>query len=251
MNKITIVFIGLSCLVLGGLRSFASDVPIPGYSYSVTDIQSQGLNSQALFSSMSTSWMDLKHSVCSNRAYIWSYDLHRKYGLNTGTIFVFFGEKVWERQKKSYWYHAATYIVENGKELVLEGSYPDEVFKPLTVVEWMDNEMEGRVDASRCVELKKSEDQDLTQLFYYHSFLPSNRAHGKDAYHCYYRKVPGYIPYPETVAELELGVEESGEKIDYQLKSYDQGILYQACLDAFSRRGSRRGSANGFCGQYF
>ena len=102
----------LLCLFVGVPKAFSADVGIDGYNYSVTDVKSKGLTAQRLFDSMSTSWMDLEHSVCANRAHVWSYDLHRKYGINTGTIFIFFGAKVWDGQKHSYWYHAGTYVVE-------------------------------------------------------------------------------------------------------------------------------------------
>lgn len=234
------------------VQAESRDIEIPGYHYSVTDIKSKGLTSEKLFSTLSTSWMDLEHSICANRAQVWSYDLKRKYGINTGTVFVFFGKKVWKGRRHKYWYHAGTYVVEDGQELVLEGSYPKEVFKPLTLIEWMDNEMEGVVDASRCVEIKKDEDRDLTEQFYFHAFLPNVRKNGKPAYDCYYRKVPGYIAYPETVAELELGVDEDGNKTDYSLKGYDKPTLLNACVDAFAGRNFlKKTAARSFCNHYY
>ena len=231
------------------------DIEIPGYNYSVTDIKAKGLTAQDLFNSLSRNWMDLEHSVCANRAHVWSYDLHRKYGINTGTIFVFFGKKVWKGQRHKYWYHAGTYVVEDGQEWVLEGSYPDRFTTPLTVVEWMNQEMEGangKVDASRCVEIKKDEDRDLTERFYVHAFLPSERPKGKEAYHCYFRKVPGYLPYPETVAELELGVDEDGNKVDNQLAGYDRMTLWNACVDAYAGRNFfKKADARSFCNQRY
>ena len=249
MNKSSI---GVSAVALASLGifispSFSADVPISGYSYSVTDVQSKGLKAETLYDSLSTSWMDLEHSTCSNRAYLWSRELNQKYKINTGTVFIFFGAKVWEHQKKGYWYHAAPYIVENGKELVMEKSYPDEITKPVSIVEWMDNEMEGRVDASKCVEVKKDVDRDITELFYYHQTLPNQRVGGKPAYDCYYRKIPSYVAYPEVTAELELGVQEDGKPTDYKLKGYDSDILYQACLDVYH---GRHASAAGFCDVY-
>lgn len=233
------------------IQLLAADLPIDGYAYSVTDISNHGLTAQKLFRALPTSWMDLEHSVCANRAHVWSHELHRRYGINTGTIFIFFGAKVWEGEKHKYWYHAGTYVVENGQELVLEQSYPSEVSRPLTVVEWMHNEMEGKADASKCVELKKDSDRDMTERFYYHAFLPHQRPDGKPAYHCYYRKVPGYIPYPEMVAELELGVDEDGQKIDYDLKAFDSNLVWNACVDAYAGRNLfKKGPARSFCAQF-
>ena len=250
IKSYSVVTVAFVCLSVGVPKSFARDIGISGYNYSVTDIKSKGLSAQQLFDETSFSWMDLEHSVCANRAHVWSYNLHRRHGINTGTIFIFFGAKVWHGQKHSYWYHAGTYVVEDGKELVLERSYSD-VFKPLTIVEWMDNEMEGRVDASKCVEIKKDEDQDLTSRFYYHGFLPNVRDNGKQAYDCYYRKIPGYLPYPETAAEMELGVDVDGKKIDYDLKDYNRDTLYTACVDAYAGGNFfKKGSARSFCSSY-
>lgn len=247
-SLVTVVFAYLSA---GLPKTFAADIAIEGYNFKVTDIAAKGITAQRLFNEQSTGWMDLEHSVCANRAHVWSYDIYRKYRVNTGTIFIFFGAKVWEGQKHKYWYHAGTYVVENGVEKVIEGSYPSEVSKPLTVVEWMDNEMEGRVNASKCVEIKKDADRDLTELFYFHSFLPNYRANGKPAYDCYFRKVPGYIPYPETTAELELGVDEDGQKIDYELKNFDKAILWNACVDAYvGKKYLKRAAARKFCDSY-
>jgi hypothetical protein len=242
-------------VMIAPAQAVVGDIEIPGYNYAVTDIKAKGLSAQALFNSLSRNWMDLEHSVCANRSHLWSYDLHRKYGINTGTIFVFFGKKVWKGQRHKYWYHAGTYVVEDGQELVLEGSYPKEITTPLTVVEWMDQEMEGahgKVDGSRCVEIKKDQDRDLTERFYYHAFLPSERPRGKESYHCYFRKVPGYLPYPETVAEQELGVDEDGNKVDDLITGYDRSTLLSACVDAYAGRNFlKKADARSFCNQRY
>lgn len=246
MNLILSLVLSLSFLNFA--PAHAADLPIEGYDYSVTDIKAKGLTAQGIYNSMSTNWMDLEHSVCSNRAHVWGFDLKRKYGINPGTIFIFFGEKVWEGQKHKYWYHAGTYVVEDGKELVLEQSYPSELSKPLSVVEWMDNEMEGRVDASKCIEIKKDVDQDLTAQFYFKGFLPNKRTNGKPAFDCYFRKVPGYVAYPETTAELEFGKDEFGKPIDYTLSAFDKDTVYGACVDAYAGRGfMKKGAARSFC----
>jgi len=242
-------------MVIAPANATVQDLEIPGYGYAVTDISSKGLTAQTLFNSLSRNWMDLEHSVCANRAHVWSYDLHKKFGINTGTIFIFFGKKVWKGQRHKYWYHAGTYVVEDGQELVLEGSYPREITKPLTLVEWMDQEMENapvKVQGSRCVEIKKDEDRDLTEQFYYHAFLPNERPRGKEAYDCYYRKVPGYLPYPETVAEQELGVDEDGNKVDDLITGYDRSTLWNACVDAYAGRNFlKKADARSFCNQRY
>jgi len=251
MHHSSFVVALLACATAVIPRAFAADIGIDGYNYSVTDIAKKGLTAQQLFDHTSFGWMDLEHAVCANRAQVWSYDLHRKYGINPGTIFIFFGAKVWYKQKHSYWYHAGTYVVENGKEMVIERSYSD-VEKPLSIVDWMDNEMEGRVDASKCIEIKKDTDLDLTEDFYYHGFLPNYRENGKPAYDCYYRKVPGYIPYPETTAELETGKDVDGNPIDYTLNTYNRDMVYTACLDAFAGNNifKKGAPARAFCDHY-
>src|ERR1700747_1529172 len=102
MIKSSFVTFAFACSLIGVPKAFSADVGIKGYNFKVTDITKKGLTAQQLFDTTSFSWMNLEHSVCANRAHVWSYDLHRKYGLNTGTIFIFFGAKVWEGQKHNY-----------------------------------------------------------------------------------------------------------------------------------------------------
>lgn len=221
--------------------------------YQVTDVASKGWTADQLFADVASSarWMDLKHSVCSNRAQVWSYDLYRKRGLQPGTIFVFFTARVWANDRKGWHYHAGTYVMENGVPKVLEGSYPDETQKAQTVVEWMDTEMEGRADATRCLQLT-ADDTDLTEYFYQtKGNLPETRANGKPGAPCYYRMVPGYIAYPYQVAELELGRDDRGAKSDYAPTGYDLDQIYWACVDAYSGRDPfKRGGGKNFCKRY-
>lgn len=232
--------------------ALATQVPgyIASYQYTVTDVASRGFTAQRLFNSLPTSWMDLEHSVCSKRAQVWAYELKRKFNLNAGVIFVFFGEKVWRGHKKKYWYHAAPYVVENGVEKVLEASYPQDFKAPLSVVEWMAQEMEDSrspIDAARCVELDK-DDTDMTEYFLFQGFLPNKRLGGKPAYDCYYRKVPAYLAYPSLVGEIELGRDVDGNPTQIQLNDYDRDILLDACIDSFAgKKLIKRPAARTFC----
>lgn len=252
MIRITFLasFIAVSFIPSSAL---ASSVPgfIEDYQYQVTDIATKGLTSEKLFAAIDTSWMELEHSVCANRALLWGYQLHNQYKIQTGKIFMFFVSDLWTNDKQGWMYHAGTYVIENGKEVFLERSYPTQVKRPLNLIEWMDDEMEGRADAKDCIEITKK-DVDLTPYFYARRNLPRKRGDGLAGAPCYYRKVPEYFSYPATVAEVDFGKDANGKPIDYTLSEYDRTELYYACVDAASGgKWARRGSARSFCeGRY-
>lgn len=228
----------LSLTTLAGALDTDRPGYLPRYQYEVTDVATRGLTADALFGDVSSSagWMDLKHSVCSNRSHVWAYDLYRKRNLQPGTIFVFFARSVWKNDRKGWHYHAGTYVMENGTPKVLEGSYPRETRRPQTVVEWMNTEMEGRVDARKCIQITE-DDTDLTEYFYQTlGNLPEKRSNGKAGSQCYYRMVPGYIAYPYQVAEVELGLDEDGKKSSYAPTAFDLDQVYTACIDSYAGR---------------
>lgn len=236
------------------LPTYASEPgTMPGYDYKVTDIAKLGLNSQQLFDSLPTKWMDLDNSTCSKRTLVWSYYLKKKYNINPGLIFVFFGKRVWEGHKKQYWYHAGTYVVENGVEKFLEASYPNEFSSPLTLYPWMAQEMEYSrtpIDSTKCVEITP-EDTDLLDHFLSRGFFPNQRDNGKPAYDCYYKKVPPYLAYPGVVGELELGHDVNGQPTDYTVTHFEDDWVFEACVDARSGgKRLRRSEARSFCSSY-
>jgi hypothetical protein len=110
--------------------------------------------------------------------------------------------------------------------------------------------MEGKEDALKCIEITEK-DTDLTAYFYARNNLPRVRDNGKTGAPCYYRRVPGYIPYPATVAELEFGVDADGNKINYSMNDFHADDLYIACVDAYvGNKFLKRATAASFCKKY-
>lgn len=251
MNKVSgwLVAFGL-VFSWGASASLPRGAYLPYYQYTVSDVAQMGLTSQRLFQELMRTSMDLKNSVCSNRAHFWGYDLYRKYKIQPGRIFVFFISDIWANDKQGWMYHAGTYVMENGEVKVLEGSYPDEVFKPLTITEWIDTEMEGREDPKKCIEITEA-DTDLTEYFFARNNLPAVRSNGKPGAPCYYRMVPGYLPYPASVAEVELKRDARGNPSDYSPKGFDLDEVFAACEDSFSGgKFMKRAAARQFCKSY-
>jgi len=237
-----------SLLFLIALSSIASAQTgfIKDFNYQVSDISELGLQKEVLFSKMERKMLDLEKSICSNRAQLWAYDLYRFNGINTGKIFIFFTSSIWRNDKKGWMYHVAPYIVENGTEYVMEATYSD-VTKPLTVEEWAENEMYGRVKGSECLEITAS-DTDLTEYFYERHTLPENRTGGKTGAKCYIRKVPGYYWFPTSIALHDLKRDEKGKKVEYNPKSFDVDDVLEACTEAASTKlGRLLGGGRGKC----
>ncbi len=209
------------------------------FNYQLTDIASRGIRKETLFSSMVREFIDLDKSICSNRAHLWAYDMYRFNGhFNTGKIFIFFGSSVWKKEdKKTYMYHVAPYIVENGTEYVMEASYP-EVTKPMTVEEWIENETYNRVKGSECLEIT-AEDTDLTEYFYERKILPERRQNGKQGARCYIRKVPGYYWFPASIAYHDLKKDDEGKPVTHNPTNFDKEEVMEACIEAASTKVGR------------
>jgi hypothetical protein len=227
---------------------FAQTGYIKDFNYQLTDIAQKGLKKEDLFPKMTRNGVDLENSICANRAHLWAYDFYRWYGINTGKIFIFFGSSIWEGDDQGWMYHVAPYIVENGKEYVMEASY-DDVPKPLTVNEWISNETYERV--SDCVEITAA-DTDLTEYFYARYNLPEVRANGRTSGRCYIRKVPGHYWFPTSIAYHDLRRDEDGGEVEFDPKGFDIDDVFDACVDAFSSRLGRwmGGDARAKCKKY-
>jgi hypothetical protein len=236
-------------LVLGFLVSTAFATTIPEYNYKLTDISLKGLDRQKLFNKMQRSMINLHDSICANRAHLWAYDFKRFYGIDTGKVFIFFTRELWSKEETGYMYHVAPYIADNGQEFVMEASY-DDLTRPLTVSEWIENETSGKVKGSECINLSKS-DTDLTEYFYDRYNLPSRRSNGKKGARCYIKKVPGYYWFPASIAFHELGLDEEGAPVQFDPKAFDLDDVFAACKDAVSgKMGSLFSGAKQQCRQY-
>lgn len=226
----------LAVLMLTG-SLFASDPTyLPEFKTHLTDVATKNVKKEVMFSSMLRS-IDLEHSICANRAHLWAYDFFRHYGVMSGKIFIFFGKSIWQDDKESWMYHVAPYIIENGKEFVMEASYGD-VTRPLTVSEWIENETYNRVRGDECVVLS-SQDTDMTEYFYERASLPETRENGKASARCYIRKVPGFYWFPTSIALHELGRDEDGRKVEYNPTSFDVDDVFSACVEVASSKFGR------------
>lgn len=227
----------LICLFMVLTVSFAyASGEIADFDYHLTDLSSKGLRKEDLFAKMERSMLDLERSICANRAHLWAYDFFREHNINTGKIFIFFGSSIWtDKDKHGYMYHVAPYILENGKEFVMEAGYPSEVKRPLTVNEWIENETYDRVSARDCLEIN-SNDTDLTEYFYERINLPEKRSGGKTGARCYIRKVPGHYWFPTSIALHDLRKDEEGNSIDFDPKTFDKNDVLEACIEAASTK---------------
>ena len=222
---------------------------IKDFDYQLTDISSLGLNKETLFDRMERSMLNLEKSICANRAHLWGWDLSRGGQVNTGKIFIFFGKSIWDKDSHGYMYHVAPYILENGSEFVMEATYND-IKKPLTVHEWIENETYNRVKGSDCVEIS-AEDTDLTAYFYDRKTLPEKRGAGKISAPCYIRKVPGHYWFPASIAFHDLKKNALGMKVDYNPKAFDKDDVYQACIEAVApKMGRFLGNGQAKCKAY-
>ncbi len=203
---------------------------IADYDYQVTDVARLGLSKERLFSRLERGMLDLKKSICANRAHLWAYDLFRFHNVNPGKIFIFFGRSMWVNEPEGWMYHVAPYIVDGDEEFVMEASY-DDVTRPLTVNEWIENETDGRFKANECIDITAA-DTDLTEYFYNRYNLPEVRDPGRKSARCYIRRVPGYYVYPTGIALHELKRDEKGNEVEYNPKAFSIEDVLHACVDA-------------------
>ncbi|HXH32567.1 MAG TPA: protein-glutamine glutaminase family protein [Bacteriovoracaceae bacterium] len=217
--------------------SHAQSGYIKDYKFQVTDVASKNVSKELIFSRMERSMLDLKNSICSNRAHLWAYDMFRNYNIIPGKIFIFFGRSVWKDESQGWMYHVAPYIVENGQEFVMEASYP-EVDRPLTVNEWIENETDGRVKSQECIDIS-AKDTDLTEFFYERYNLPEVREEGRRGARCYIRKVPGFYWYPAGIALHELKKNAKGDEVEYSPTAFEPEEVMEACVEAASGKKSK------------
>ena len=240
-------FIG-SILLISLAPAFAQTTAgnITDYNYQLTDVATAGLRKEDLFANMERKMLDLEKSICANRAHLWAWDIHKLGNINTGKIFIFFGKSIWTKNdKKGYMYHVAPYIVENGNEYVMEASYND-VPKPLSIDEWIENETYNRVKGSDCLEITAA-DTDLTEYFYDRGYLPEVRKNGKPGARCYIKKTPGYYRFPMNIATHELGKNSSGKPTEYNPTQFEKDEVLEACVEATGKAGRFFGGGRDKC----
>jgi hypothetical protein len=221
--------LALTLAIMSWLSLANSTGYIDDFNYQLTDINDKNLKKEVLFKQLLRDNVDLKDAICANKAHVWGFQIERKYDIRTGKIFVFFGRSAWKKEKKGWMYHVAPYVVENNKEWVLEASYPNEITRPLKVTEWLENETDGRIKASQCIEISAA-DSDLTEYFYERYNLPEKRKLRRGAV-CYFRKVPGYYWFPASIAYHDLKKDEKGQTVSYNPNKFDKDDVLKACIE--------------------
>jgi hypothetical protein len=227
-----------------GLSSMASALELKDYKWSLTDIASQGLKKETLFSRMDREFIKPKSSICSNRAHMWANDFKRNHNLDTGKIFLFYTEKKDDLSLKTWWYHVAPVINENNQVWVMDAGFSGWIKGPLSPKEWL-----FRFSTSyNCKEIN-SHETDLVELIFNARTFPYNTAYGR--HDCYYKIVPHTLWTPEIVAQNILGRDSTGRPLRVERDEINKNELYQACLEATSSKiGWALGSSKKQCQEY-
>src|SRR5690606_35712136 len=124
-------------LLLISFQTLAFDHELKDFSWSVTDISRKNLSKETLFSRLDRNFINLKSSICSNRALMWAHDMKKNYNLDTAKVFLFYTKKEGQFRLKTWWYHVAPVINESGKLWVLDGGFPGMIDRPLSIQEWL------------------------------------------------------------------------------------------------------------------
>jgi hypothetical protein len=222
----------------------ANDLKVKDYQWSMTNIASKGLNKETLFSRMDRDFIKTKTSICSNRALMWANDFKQKWNLDTAKVFLFYTEKKGDASRKTWWYHVAPVINENGDVWVMDAGFPRWVTEPMTIPDWL----EKFSNSTNCKEISANE-TDLVELMFSSQVFPSRTAYGR--YDCYYKIVPQSIWTPDILAQNLLGKDSDGRPVQVERHEIDKNELYQACVEATaSKIGWALGSSKAKCKEY-
>ena len=217
----------LVTLALGLTTSaFAQNLPLPDYkNYELTDIAAKGLKKETLFSKMNRDLMKLGASICSNRALVWTYDFKRFNNIDSGKIFLFYTKKTGDVGQKTWWYHVAPIVNENGVIYTLDAGFPGDIRGPLAPKDWL----KRFTGSTNCKEIKASETDLVERIFDGYTF-PETTSYGK--YDCYYKYTPAGYWTPSSVAKGLLGVDEEGKPVQYSREEFDTDEVFYACVEA-------------------
>jgi hypothetical protein len=215
--------------LLFSFSAFATAIEIKDYNWPMTNISSRGLSKEALFSRMDRNFIKTSSSICSNRALMWAHNFKKDYNLDSGKIFLFYTKKKGEVSLKTWWYHVAPVINENGKVWVMEAGFPGWISSPLTKENWLYKFS----DSTNCKEIQAKE-TELVELIFRGQVFPHQTSYG---YHdCYFKIVPHSIWTPEVLAQNLLGRDRSGRPVRVERSEIDSSELYQSCLEATSTK---------------
>lgn len=234
-------FFLLISLLLTQISGHAQTTEPETYPYLMTDLASQGIDKNELFSKMETQTFSMSSSICSNRALIWAYDLKRFHQVDAQKIFLFFTEKTGLRGRMTWWYHVAP-VVREGEELwVLDPAF----FKreqAITIPKWL----KSFAGISQCREIRAT-DTELIKLMRSERVFPE-AVPGYGKAYCYYHIAPAGLWTPGSVVDYLLGAPENrGGKG----KEIDPGQLFAACIEAVANGLDRySGRTQALCQDY-
>lgn len=204
---------------------FAQDLRLRDYNYTVSDIAQRGLTKEHIYANLNRTFLKLGSSICSNRALIWAYDMERQYRINTAKIFLFYTEKTGEASDKTWWYHVAPLVNENGTLWVVDGGFPRFVRTPLLPNDWL----KKFAGSTKCKEIVGGEDDLIERMFRKQTF-PEVTRYGQ--YDCYYHIASAPLWTPSTVAQHLLQRDRNGAPINFYRERILSGELMQACVEA-------------------
>lgn len=211
--------------------AFAQDVKLKNFDWTLTDIKSKGLNSKTLFDRMDRKFINLKSSICSNRAIMWNYELEGRYNIDTGKIFLFYTKEsgINEQSLRGWWYHVAPVVNENGVVTVLDAGFPGFIKSPITTTEWLQKFSKH----SKCKEIQPHE-TGLIERMFVGSLYPDLTEYGYNK--CYYMITPSPYWTPATIATEILGRDENGRPARIDRTKINHGELEYACLEATTNK---------------
>lgn len=222
------VFVLFTSLIISSLV-VAAPVKLDEYNWNLTDIQSKGFSRQSFFDQIDRNFVKVGSSICSNRALMWAYDFKRKHDVDSAKIFLFYTSRTGEIGNKTWWYHVAPMVNENGNLWVVDAGFPGSIRGPQTKEEWL----QKFVGSTNCKAIK-SADTDLIERMFWMQAYPERTSHG--TFDCYYRIVPGTLWTPNSVAQNILGRDEDGRPVHYERHDFDRDELYQSCVEATAGR---------------
>jgi hypothetical protein len=226
--------------------AFSQTIHLTDYNdYPVTDVASKGLTSEGLFNGMNRKFINVRGSICSNRALMWANDFKRKFGINTAKIFLFFTASTGNSANKTWWYHVSPMVNERGSFKVVDAGFSKMIYGPQTIAEWL---VSFVGEESKCKEIGADE-TDLFERMFRPVVFPEKTSYGK--YNCYYRITPEGNWTPESVAKQVLGRDADGNPVNYVRDEIDSDELYTACVEATeSLFGTLFGSGKKKCKKY-
>lgn len=240
-------FFSLIALLGLTVSAFAVDVKLEDYQWNLTDVSERGLSKEKLFNEMDIDYIKPKSSICSNRALMWANDFKRDHNLNTAKIFVFFTSKKNSGIRfKSWWYHVAPVINENGQLWVVDPAFQGRggINNAVSLQDWMKYFNRGET----CKEIKASE-TEFFELMFSGRMYPESTSYGY--YPCYYRLTPHTFWTPNIVAQNMLGVDSDGKPVRVERPAINKSELMQSCVEATAGKiGLALGASKAKCEEY-